>query len=34
MSESITAQALRLAKFVARHQLWDKFIAEDAAGKR
>jgi len=27
-------QGLRLANFVARHGLWDKFVAEDAAGKR
>ena len=33
-SSATAVTAARLSKFIQRHQLWDKFIAEDAAGKR
>lgn len=26
--------AMRMSAFIQRHQLWDEFLAEDAAGKR
>jgi hypothetical protein len=31
MSESIATQELRLAKFVHRHQLWNKFLEEECS---
>jgi hypothetical protein len=34
MAEASAAMALRLSKFIERHQLWAQFEAEDAAGKR
>jgi len=33
-SEIDFAQAIRLMNFIHRHNLWDKFIKEDAAGQR
>ena len=33
-SEVIAEQALRMENFIQRHRLWNKFIAEDEAGKR
>ena len=33
-SEATATQAKRMSKFIQRHQLWEKFLAEDAAGKR
>jgi hypothetical protein len=32
--EGSEAQGFRMINFLIRHGLWDKFIAEDAAGKR
>jgi hypothetical protein len=34
ISESTTVQAGRMLRFLNRQHLWDKFLAEDAAGKR
>jgi hypothetical protein len=33
-AESDTIQAARMMRFISREHLWDKFIEEDAAGKR
>lgn len=33
-SESNTIQAARMLRFLKRHQMWDKFLEEDAAGTR
>jgi hypothetical protein len=33
-SEILAAQAQRLLSFISRHELYDKFIEEDKAGKR
>ena len=33
-SLTFAAMAARMNKFIQRHQLWDKFLEEDAAGKR
>ena len=33
-SEIVTEELLRLRNFIVRHDLWDKFLEEDAAGKR
>jgi hypothetical protein len=32
--EDVVIQATRMRRFIQRHQLWDKFLEEDAAGKR
>ena len=33
-SEAIAAESIREANFIARAGLWERFVAEDAAGKR
>src|SRR5437899_2944535 len=33
-SEATATQAMRLSKFIRRHHLWEKFLAEDKEGKR
>lgn len=33
-SESNVLQAARMLRFLRRHNLWDKFLEEDAAGNR
>ena len=33
-SLNMAAIATRMGHFIQRHQLWDKFLEEDAAGKR
>jgi hypothetical protein len=33
-SEATAVRLMRLKHFLVRHQLWSKFIEEDAAGKR
>jgi hypothetical protein len=33
-NEAIAAESIREANFIARAGLWERFVAEDAAGKR
>ncbi len=33
-SEAVAAQQVRASDFIYRHSLWQKFLAEDAAGQR
>jgi len=34
ISELMTEEKMRMEHFLDRHQLWEQFVAEDAAGKR